>query len=311
MGTPVFLDHDGGFDDFVALLLLASSNNVDLLGVCVTPADSFLEAALPATRKILDLCGRSNVAVAAGRREGLRRFPFSWRTGAYVVNDLPVLNQSTNVEAPLSDLPGEEFLVRTVLDAPEPVTVVVTGPPTNLAWALRSEPALEGNIQELVIMGGAFEVPGNVRDPGHDGSAEWNFYWDAPSVKRVWDCGIAIRLFPLDATDEVPLTPEFRRAFGRQHGCPRSEAAGSIWAIAGGWELSTSQLPYYCWDTLTAASVAHPDLCSYDEVRCDILTAGPSEGRTVVTPPGGRLVTVARHADAERFYTHCLEALRR
>ncbi|HEV3365389.1 MAG TPA: nucleoside hydrolase [Acidimicrobiia bacterium] len=309
MGRPVFLDHDGGFDDFVALLLLAGYEDVDLLGVCVTPADTLLEAALPATRKVLDLCGRSKVTVAAGRREGQHRFPFRWRTGAYAVNDLPVLNQWTKVEAPLSELAGEEFLIRTVLEAPEPVTLVVTGPLTNLAWALESEPALEGNIEEVVVMGGAFDVAGNVCDPGHDGSAEWNLYWDAPSAKRVWDSGVAIRLVPLDATNEVPLAPEFRRAFGGQYEWPRSAAAGSIWAMAVGWELTKTGLPYYCWDTLTAASVAHPDLCTYDEVQCDIVTTGPSEGRTVATP-GGRTVTVARHAAAERFYAHCLEVLR-
>jgi purine nucleosidase len=310
MGTPVFFDHDGGFDDFTALLLLAGYEDVDLLGVCVTPADTLLEAALPATRKILDLSGRSDVTVAGGRLEGVHPFPFSWRAGAYAVNDLPVLNQRVQVETPLSELPGEEFLARTILAAPEPVTVVVTGPLTNLAWALESVPGVEGKVNELVVMGGAFDVAGNVRDPGHDGSAEWNIYWDAPAAKRVWDSRIPIRLFPLDATNEVPLTAEFRRAFGRQHHWPRSAAAGSIWAMAGSWDLAArAGLPYHCWDTLTAASLAHPDLCTYDEVRCDIVTGGPAEGRTLVTP-SGRTVMAARHADAERFYAHCLETLR-
>ena len=309
MGRPVFLNHDGGFDDFVALLLLSGYKCVDLLGVCVTPADTLLEAAIPATRKILDLTGRSDVAVAGGRCEGVHQFPFGWRTGACAVNDLPVLNQRAQEVAPLSELPGEEFLVRTIQDAPEPVMIVVTGPLTNVAWALEREPLLEGKIDELVVMGGAFQVAGNVRDPGHDGSAEWNMYWDAPAAKRVWESRIPIRLFPLDVTNQVPLTPEFRRSFGRQQQWPRSVAAGSIWAMAGSWELATTAESYYCWDTLTAASAVHPDLCTYEQVRCDVVTDGPAAGRTVATPRG-RTVTVARHADAERFYAHCLEALR-
>ena len=68
-------------------------------------------------------------------------------------------------------------------------------------------------------------------------------------------------------------------------------------------------MPYFCWDTLTAASLVRPDLCTYADVRCDIVTAGPAEGRTLVTP-SGRTVTAARHADTERFYAHCLETLR-
>lgn len=309
VATPVLLDHDGGFDDFVALLLLAGYENVDLLGVCVTPADALLEAAIPATRKILDLCGRAGVAVAGGRQEGVHRFPFSWRTGVYAVNDLPVLNQSDEIKAPLSELPGDEFLVRTIECADEPVTVVTTGPLTTLARALECQPRLEAKIDELVVMGGALEVAGNVRDAGHDGSAEWNIYWDAPAAKRVWDSPLPIRLFPLDVTNQVPLHPEFRRSFGRQHQWPRSVAAGSIWGMAGSWELATTAESYYCWDTLTVASAFHPGLCTYEEVCCDVVVAGPAEGRTVRTSRG-RTVTVARQADAERFYAHCLEALR-
>jgi len=71
MALPVYFDHDGGLDDFLSLLLLLSYDHVDLLGISITPADTLIEAALPATRKILDLAGRSDVTVAAGTLEGL------------------------------------------------------------------------------------------------------------------------------------------------------------------------------------------------------------------------------------------------
>ena len=65
IGTPVFFDHDGGLDDYLSLLLLLTYD-IDLLGISITPADTLLEGAVPSTRKILDLAGRSAITVAAG-----------------------------------------------------------------------------------------------------------------------------------------------------------------------------------------------------------------------------------------------------
>ena len=312
MTRAVFFDHDGGLDDFLSLLLLLSYDDVDLLGISVTPADTLIEAAVPATRKILDLGGRSDVPVAGGTLEGRHPFPMEWRVDAYRVNDLPVLNQREgDPAAPIADVPGQELMARTLAGAPEPVTVLETGPLTNLAWVFDHYPDAEGNVKELVLMGGALDVPGNVQEPGHDGTAEWNIYWDPPAAKRVFDSAIPVTMFALDATNHVPVTPEFRRAFGLQYGHPFSAAAGSIWAMTSGWEVAVGKgLPYFCWDTLATSSLARPDLCTYRDVRCDVVTEGPSEGRTLPTADG-RTVRAADRVDADGFYAHALETLRR
>jgi purine nucleosidase len=312
VGTPVFFDHDGGLDDFLSLLMLVSYDDIDLLGISITPADTLPEAAVPATRKILDLGGRSDVPVAAGTVEGTHPFPLAWRVDAYKVNDLPVLNQHEGEpRAPLADLPGQELMARTLLAAKKPVTVLMTSPLTNLAWTLSNHPEAEDRIAGLVLMGGALDVEGNVQEEGHDGSAEWNIYWDPAAAKRVWDSSIPITLFPLDATNQVPVTPEFRTAFGRQYGAPLSDAAGSIWAMTSAWEIAVGMgNPYFCWDTLTTSSLGPADLCTYREVRCDVIVEGPSAGRTVVTE-NGRPVRAAHRVDVEAFYAHVLESLRR
>jgi len=308
MTTPVFFDHDGGIDDYLSLLLLLTYD-VDLIGISITPADTLVEGAVPATRKILDLAGQSDVGVSAGTLEGPNPFPFSWRLDCMRVNSLPVLNQRSEIQAPLSELPGQEFLSRALLDAAEPVTVLMTGPLTNLAWALDRHPGVEEKVRELLVMGGALEVAGNVQEEGHDGSAEWNFYWDPPAAKRVFDSSIPITMFPLDATNRVPVTDTFRTSFGRQYGYPFSAAAGTIWAMTAGWELATG-LPYFCWDTLATSFLAVPELCEFRDLACDIVTEGPSEGRSVLTSDG-RPVRAAIAVDADGFYAHCLATLRR
>ncbi|MGH8937621.1 MAG: nucleoside hydrolase [Acidimicrobiia bacterium] len=302
MAGQVFFDHDGGVDDFVALLLLLSYD-VDVLGISVTPADTYLEAALPATRKILGLAGRPGVPAAAGTLEGLNPFPHPFRIDSLKVDAMPVLNRDPEPPGPPGDEPGQQLLARTILEAGGPVTLVMTGPLTNLAWALDHHPGVEAHIDELVLMGGALDVPGNVRQEGHDGSAEWNIFWDPAAARRVWDSDLAITIFSLDATDQVPVTPELRRSLAGQSDHVLSEAAGCFWALTAGSD-------YYCWDTLTVSYLARPDLCTFREVRCEVVTEGPSQGRTIPSADG-RSVRAADLVDTQGFYEHVLATLRR
>lgn len=304
----VFFDHDGGIDDYLALLILLSYPEVELLGISVTPADCYIEPASSASRKILDLAGRSDVYVADGTLNGVNPFPQSWRLDSYKIDALPILNQQP-VAAPLSDHSGQLFLADTLAAQAEPVVLLMTGPLTNLAWALDHRPEVEDRIERLYWMGGALEVQGNVQEPGHDGSAEWNAYWDPPAAARVWDSGIPITLFPLDATDQVPLDFEFISAFGPRYRYPLAAAAGTCWALTNGHALRTG-LPYYAWDTLTVAAMVHPELCSWREVSCRVVSSGESAGRTLIDP-AGRPVLSADRVDAAGFRAHCLQTLAR
>ncbi|CAN0239576.1 unnamed protein product [Ectocarpus sp. 13 AM-2016] len=83
---------------------------------------------------------------------------------------------------------GQLLLAQTLLASESPVTVVATGPLTNLAWVLDNFPEASRKIDKVLIMGGAIDVPGNVFADdveGFDGSAEWNIFWDPPAAKRV------------------------------------------------------------------------------------------------------------------------------
>ncbi|GAA2889527.1 nucleoside hydrolase [Streptosporangium fragile] len=318
---PVLFDHDGALDDLLSLLLLTQYDTVDLRGVTVTPADCLPAPALSATRKILELTGLPHVPTAVGELAGRNPFPLVWRVDALRVDALPVLNRrepatppvapSTTTAAgpPAGALPAHERLAAWLLEAGEPVTVLATGPLTNLAWCLDHHPEVEARIEEVVFMGGALDVPGNVDQPGHDGSAEWNVYWDPEAAKRVFDSSLPITLFPLDVTDRVPVTTAFAHAFGRHYGKPLSDLAGSLLALTFG-TLETTGLPYCCWDSLTTSYLAEPGICDFDVVHCDVVTEGAGQGRTV-RDAAGRPVRSAVAVDPDRFYRHCLDVLTR
>jgi purine nucleosidase len=308
-GIPVLMDHDGGLEDFTALLLLLSYENVQLKGISVVPADCLPKPATSVTRKILDLANRQDVPVAEGSLDGTNPFPLAWRLSSLKVDQLPVLNQNPVILAPLDPRPGHESLVANLLASTDPVTLLMTGPLTHVAWCLDHNPELEPKIKEIIWMGGALRVDGNVRLEGHDGSAEWNVYWDPQAAKRVFDSKVPITLFALDVTDVVEVTPEFCQALGRQYEFPFSSAAGAIWAMTFG-NRETTGLPYYCWDSVTTAYLARPDLFEFEDVRCDIVVKGESEGRTVEVATG-RKVKAAMRVNVDGFYQHCIESLRR
>jgi purine nucleosidase len=296
------MDHDGGVDDYLATMLLMTMNHLECLGVVVTPADCYVQPASSATRKILDLMGCSHVPVAESTVRGINPFPRLYRRDSYIVEHLPILNQNETIHTPLVAQSGQDFMVQVLRDVPEPVTLMVTGPLTTVATALDSAPEIEAKIEQIVWMGGALNVPGNVEksiEAGQDGSAEWNAYWDPLAVARVWQTQIPIIMCPLDLTNHVPLTSELVYQLGKQRHHPLSDLAGQCYALV---------IPqdYYFWDVLATAYLAHPEFYQLREWETAIATTGSSQGRTKIEP-GGRKIQAMDRVDKSSFYAYILQ----
>jgi purine nucleosidase len=298
----VLMDQDGGVDDYLATLLLMTMEHIQPLGIVVTPADCYIEPAVSATRKILDLVGRSDIPVAQSTVRGINPFPALYRRDSFVVDHLPILNQRDEVQTPLVQETGQEFMVRSLLAADQPVTLMVTGPLTTVAAALDLAPQIEQHIEKIVWMGGALNVPGNVEpalEPGQDGSAEWNVYWDSLAAHRVWQTQIPLILCPLDLTNHVPVTSEFVRQLTQQRRYPLSDLAGQCYALV------MTQV-YYFWDVLATTYLAHPEFYQLQEWETVIVTSGKSQGRTKVEI-GGRKIQAMGHVDQEKYYAYILQ----
>jgi purine nucleosidase len=158
----VLMDHDGGVDDYLATMLLMTMDHIELLGVVVTPADCYAEPAVSATRKILDLMKSSHIPVALSTVRGINPFPRLYRRDSFIVDHLPILNQNETISTPLLAQSGQDFMIQVLREAPEPVTLMVTGPLTTVAVALDKAPEIEAKIDKIVWMGGALNVGGNV-----------------------------------------------------------------------------------------------------------------------------------------------------
>ncbi|GKS81124.1 nucleoside hydrolase [Ligilactobacillus pabuli] len=297
-----YFNHDGNVDDLVSLLLLLQMPEVNLLGVGVTDADGYVEPASSASRKIIDRFGhpdRKPADVAKSNSRAKHQFPDAWRLSAFSFDDFPLLNEHGNQpQTPVAALPGHLDLIEKLQGSAEKVTLVMTGPLTDLARALEIEPTIVEKIDRLYWMGGALGSKGNVAAPGADDTMEWNAYWDAEAVKTVWDSALEIVMVGLDSTDQVPLTDELRLRWAKQRKYPALDLIGQGYSLVHSFEANSI---YYLWDVLTTLCSEYPELVESKQVKTDVITTGLSEGRTYETA-NGREVTFVTSVDAAAFY---------
>jgi purine nucleosidase len=300
----VLLDHDGAIDDFLATILLMTMPEIQPVGIVVTPADCYIKAAVSVTRKILDLMGRFDIPIAESTIRGINPFPAEYRRDSVIIDNFPILNESDRLKTPLVAESGQEFMVRVLQQAPVPVILMVTGPLTTVATAIDLEPQIIDKIAEIVWMGGALTVPGNVEKVfalEHDGTAEWNVFWDPIACDRLWQTEISITLCPLDLTNTVPVQSEFIYQLTKQRRYPISDLAGLCYSLA---------IPqnYYFWDVLATAYLDRPEFYQVEECEVKIITEGKSQGRTTIAK-GGKKIKVMKQVDRDKFYNYFLTQL--
>jgi purine nucleosidase len=197
----IIIDCDPGQDDAVALLLaFASPAELDLLGITTVSGNVPLDLTHRNARMMCDIAGKKDMSVHAGCAEPMRR-PLQTAEaihGQTGINGIDVFEPQT----PLQSEHAVDFVIRTLLDAQDAsVTLVPTGPLTNIATAIEREPAILPKIELIVLMGGAMREGGN-RTP----SAEFNILVDPEAADIVLRCGRPITQMGLDVTHQVLST---------------------------------------------------------------------------------------------------------
>ncbi len=197
--TPIILDVDPGHDDAVAILLAAASPAIDLLAVTCVAGNAPLANTQENARKVLTVAGVTDVPVAAGLDRPLVR-PLV--TAAHVHGqtglDGPELPAPT---VALDPRHAVDLIVETVTASARPLTLVPTGPLSNIAMALRRAPQLKERVERIVLMGGAI-AEGNMTP-----SAEFNIYVDPEAAHIVFTSGIPITMVGLDVTHQALVGP--------------------------------------------------------------------------------------------------------
>jgi pyrimidine-specific ribonucleoside hydrolase len=197
VSTPIILDCDPGHDDAIALLLALASPEVEVLGVTTVHGNQTLAKTTANALRVLDLAGRADIAVAAGAdRPLVRDLAVASHVHGESGLDGPALPPAGR--APLAE-GAVDFMARTIAASPAPVTLVPTGPLTNIARLL--ERTGGSNIERIVLMGGAI-AEGNMTP-----AAEFNIWADPEAAAAVFRAGIETTMIGLDVTHRAVTTP--------------------------------------------------------------------------------------------------------
>ncbi|AKE39624.1 Inosine-uridine nucleoside N-ribohydrolase [Corynebacterium camporealensis] len=201
--TKIILDCDPGHDDAVALLLALGNPDIEVLGVTTVGGNNSLEKVARNARVVLEVAGRTDVPVYAGCGRPLLREPeiaddVHGDTGMDVAGvELP------SPSAALADGHAVDFLINTIMEAePGTITLVPTGPLTNIAMAVRKEPRIVERVKEVVLMGGGY----------HEGNwsavAEFNIKIDPEAAHIVFEELWPVTMVGLDLTHQALATDE-------------------------------------------------------------------------------------------------------
>ena len=197
----MLIDGDPGIDDIMAISYALKSEKVKLEGVTTVAGNTTIDNATKNALKILEIINGNEIPVARGTPKPILR---ELKTATDVHGEDGFGNLYLNPpKMKESDTHAVEFIIKTIMDNPKEIVLVSLGPLTNIAVALLIEPRLTGYVREMVIMGGAIKVRGNVTS-----EAEFNIFTDPEAAKLVFHSGMPITLVGLDVTMNTVLTPE-------------------------------------------------------------------------------------------------------
>ena len=309
MSKRIILDCDPGHDDAIAILLALGCPDIELVAITTVAGNQTLEKTTLNARRVCTVAGALDVPVYAGCWRPLVRPQITAGEihGASGLDGVEFGEPTVPVQAE----PAVDFLVRTLMAEGEDITLVPTGPLTNVAAALARQPAIAGRTREVVLMGGSY-TRGN-RTP----AAEFNMLADPEAAAAVFAAGWPLTMVGLDLTRQATATGEVTeriRAMGTDVG---AMVAGLLDFYAAAYRRSGQAGPGDgppVHDPCAVARVARPELMQVRDAFVAVETRGEWTSGMTVTDFDGSLgrpanANVATTLDAAGFWDLTLGAL--
>ena len=191
----ILIDCDPGHDDMVAIMVAVASPELELVGVTTVAGNQTGAKTYQNALKTLTLIGETAVPVARGADKPLFR-------DLTVAPEIHGVSGLDGADLPEPDFQGVEqhavdFLIQTIMESSRPLTLVPTGPLTNVALAMLKDPRITTKLERIVLMGGA------VFDSNITPAAEFNIYVDPEAAKVVFGSGVPLTMVGLDVTNKA------------------------------------------------------------------------------------------------------------
>ncbi|HSB70129.1 MAG TPA: nucleoside hydrolase [Candidatus Methylomirabilis sp.] len=219
----VLLDVDTGVDDALALMLALRSPELEVVGVTTVCGNAPVARSTANTLLVLEVLDAPAIPVVTGAAAPLSR-PLVTASEVHGADGLGNVSDAYPVPTRRAAEGAAEFLLELIRRFPDELTLIATGPLTNVATAIQRDGATMRRLQGLTVMGGAVRVPGNLGPV-----TEFNFGVDPEAAAIVLGAGLDPTLVPLDATEQVILRREVvDKAGGRLGGFIRTMTAAAM-----------------------------------------------------------------------------------
>lgn len=274
---PLLIDCDPGIDDAVMLMMALGSPRFDVRAITTVAGNVPLRLTSRNARMMCQLLGRSDIPVFAGCPRPLLRAPVTAEDfhGESGIHGIDIFEPDT----PLGKPHAVTEIIRQLKVPPTGgLTLVVTGPMTNIACALVMEPEITASIREIVVMGGADIEGGNITP-----HAEFNIFADPHAAAAVFETGLPVTVLSLDASHQVRATDDRIARIAALPG-PRAAMMASLLTAANALETRArpgTKVPMH--DPSTIAWLLAPEIFETRQAKVSVtVRPGREFGRTRV-----------------------------
>lgn len=305
----IILDCDPGHDDAVAIMLALGSPVIDLVGITTVGGNQTLPKVTRNAAAVLTVCGRTDIAVYPGAARPLLR-PVHVAESIHGDSGLDGVVLPEPPDGVVRDEGAVPFIIDTVMrNPPQSLTLVATGPLTNIALAVRTEPRIVDRVREVVLMGGGYHV-GNAT-----AVAEFNIWVDPEAAAIVFDEPWPVTMVGLDLTHQALCTPAVE-AQVRAVGTPTASFMLDLMAFfRAAYQDAQGFVDPPVHDPCAVAYLIAPSVVQTRRAPVRIETRGElTAGMTVADfrapAPADCHTRVATTLDHDRFWTMVTDAIR-
>jgi len=306
MKHKIILDCDPGHDDAVALLLAARHPAIDLLAVTTVAGNQSVDKTTSNALKVLSLANLRHIPVARGMDRPLVR----------PAKHAPDIHGISGMDGPSVPEPDCEplathavdLLIELLLNSDGDITLVPTGPLTNIAAAMRKQPAILPKIKAISLMGGAIGL-GNVTP-----KAEFNIYADPEAAALVFASGRPLTVSTLEVTHQALATEEVVARLRSARRRVASFVADLLVFFAETYRTVFGFTAPPLHDPCAVAAVIEPDILKADMMHVEIETSGTWTTGSMVCDVHNVLglpanARVGYGLEVERFWEMVLETI--
>lgn len=306
MKQKIILDCDPGHDDALAILLAGHHPQIELLAITTVAGNQSVDKTTLNALKVCSLAGLRSIPIARGMDRPL----------VVPAQHAADIHGESGLDGP--DIPAPEIepvskhavdlLIELLLQSAGDITLVPTGPLTNIAMAMRQEPAILPKIKGISLMGGAIGL-GNVTS-----SAEFNIYADPHAAAIVFGCGRPITMCPLEVTHQALATEQVVSRLRAAQRPVATLAADLLGFFAETYRKVFDFPAAPVHDPCAVAAVIDPTIIKSKLVRVEIETRGEwTRGRTACDMYGSLSQTpnaqVGYALEVERFWDMLIAAI--